>query len=179
MKTMAAFLLVMIGFLWSVATPAAQRFPWTFGMTPEQVKAQTDYGPYRSFSNGDLETYNGVLDGQKQNFQFFFKQGKLVRIGVDLYEGHELTNASEEWLKLYWWLRNRFGQIETPNADLPAGDGHRFRDVAQARVRAGDEPQMAPTKQPSDTFIYASLRCYEAEGQTYYNVFLFFDPPRA
>jgi hypothetical protein len=145
-------------------------------MSPEQVKAQTKYGPYRSFSNGDLETYNGVLDGQKQNFQFFFRQGKLARIGVDLYEGHKLTDASAEWLKLYRWLRDQFGQIETPNADPPVGDGHLFRDAAQERVQSGGEPQMAPVKQPPDTFIYAGLKRYEAEG-TYYNVFLFFDPP--
>ncbi|HWG10091.1 MAG TPA: hypothetical protein VN693_01130 [Rhodanobacteraceae bacterium] len=171
-------LLIFWGFL-ATPTSAAQPIPWVFGMTPEQVKAQAEYGPYRSFSNGDLETYNGVWDGQKQNFQFFFKQGKLVRIGIDLYEGHDLSVASEEWLKLYEGLRSKFGQIETPDAEPPIGDGRVFMDAAQKRVELGDEPQMAPVRQPTDTFIYAGLKRYEAEGQTYFNVFLFLDPPRA
>jgi hypothetical protein len=56
-------------------------------MSPQEVTSQVDAGPYKSFTNGDLETYNGLFDGHKENVQFFFKEGRLVRIGVYLYEG--------------------------------------------------------------------------------------------
>ena len=57
-------------------TPAAETdglAPWHFHMTPQEVMAFADYGPYRSFSNGDLETFTGLFDGKKENVQFFFK----------------------------------------------------------------------------------------------------------
>lgn len=148
-------------------------------MTKQEVQAVTKYGPYRSFTNGDLETYNGVLDGSKQDFQFFFKNGKLVRIAVDLYEGQNLATAAAEWLTLYKWMNAQFGPIESPGSDPPTGSGAVFQGVEQVIVKAGGEPQMAPMNQPNDAFVYASLGHYEVQGKAYYIVFLHFDPPHA
>jgi hypothetical protein len=39
--------------------------PWQFGMTKEQVASFEQFGPYKSFKNGDLETYNGIYRGRK------------------------------------------------------------------------------------------------------------------
>ena len=52
--------------------------PWTFGMTAAQIRAVTDHGPYDAFTNGDLETYNATLCGQKQNVQFYLKKWRAV-----------------------------------------------------------------------------------------------------
>lgn len=44
--------------------------PWSFGMSADQIQAVTASGPYRPFSNGDLETYNGDFGGKQENVQF-------------------------------------------------------------------------------------------------------------
>lgn len=175
----SVFLLLPFALLVSNVRAATPKLPWSFGMTKQEVQAVTEYGPYRSFSNGDLETYNGMLDGRKQDFQFFFNNGRLARIGVDLYEGTDLAAAATEWLDLYTWMSAQFGKTDTPGSDPPTGDGIVFKGVAQTIVRAGGKPQMAPMEQSADMFVFASLGHYEVQGETYYIVFLFFDPPHA
>lgn len=56
-------------------------------MSHAQVAAVEGFGPHRSFRNGDLETYNTIFDGRFENFQFFFRDDKLRRIGVYTFEG--------------------------------------------------------------------------------------------
>jgi hypothetical protein len=61
-----AFLLVALP---ARSYAACDGIPWKFGMTPAEVQAIADCGPYRAFSNGDLETYEAVFDGKKRNIE--------------------------------------------------------------------------------------------------------------
>lgn len=167
------------GFVISAAVNAAQRFPWTFGMSPQDVEAISQYGPYRAFRNGDLETYNYDLGGSKQNFQFYFRDGKLVRISVALYEGRDLSAAVAEWLQLFRFMSENYGEVETPGNTPPiGGNGNGFALRASASLVADAKMQMAPVRQPDDSFVFASLTPREVNGERYYFVSLYFDPPR-
>jgi len=66
----------------------------------------------KSFSNGDLETFSGVFDGKEENFQFFFAEKQLRRIGVYLHEGQDPIAGAEVWLALYGTMTKYFGPLE-------------------------------------------------------------------
>jgi hypothetical protein len=162
------------------AAPASGRFPWSFGMTHAQVAAVEGYGPYRSFSNGDLETYNGVFDGRFQNFQFFFRDDKLTRIGVYTFEGPDLAAAVHAWGDLYAGMQRSFGAIETPGNVAPTKNDAQSLEAFEARARAtldkGGKPQMAPVNRPADVSAFASLNTYDSPAGRIYFVTLYFDP---
>jgi hypothetical protein len=155
--------------------------PWHFQMTPQQVTSFTAYGPYDSFSNGDLETYAGSFYGHKENVQFFFKDGKLARIGVYLYEGQDVKAAATMWSNAYSLLKAKFGEMELPGIQIePAGGGIQPEAVGAAAgtvVMTGGAARMAPLKQPLDKFVFASFRSAEVQGRTFYYVTVFYDPP--
>jgi hypothetical protein len=148
-------------------------------MAPDEVRAVSECGPYKAFKNGDLETYAGVFGGKKQNFQFFFRDGKLARIGVYLYEGQDPEAGAREWLTLYVELQNLFGDVETPANTAPATEAtsDAFVETALKLVREPGKTQMAPVSQPKDARVFSSFMRTEAEGVKYYNVVLYFDAP--
>src|SRR6266571_4045340 len=82
-------LVLLIGFALLVPklAPSAGLPPWQFGMSREQVVSFKQFGPYKSFPNGDLETYNRQFHGKNENIQFFFVKNKLHHIGIYLGEG--------------------------------------------------------------------------------------------
>lgn len=155
--------------------------PWHFQMTPQQVTSFTDYGPYKSFSNGDLETYAGLFYGHKENVQFFFKDGKLARIGIYLYEGQDLRAAAAKWGSVYAALKESFGEMELPGIHLEQAGGETspqaIAAAAGAVVMAGGKAQMAPLKQPLDKFVFASFKSADVQGHTFYYVMVYYDPP--
>ena len=157
---------------------AGDDLPWKFNMTPEEVASFTQLGPYRTFSNGDLETYNAMLDGKKQNFQFFFSDHKLRRIGVYLYEGQDEQAAAEAWLDSYRTIIRHFGNVETPQNTPPTDmDGSAFRAKAIESVDSVGKIQMAPIKQPANAFVFSSFFRSDVQGQRLYDVVLYFDRP--
>lgn len=157
------------------------RFPWTFGMSKAQVSAIAGYGPYRHFKSGDLETYNAVFDGHFRNFQFFFRDGKLWRIGVYTFEGTDLSAATQAWGDLYESMQRTFGGIETPVNKAPIkGDADSmkaFRASARTLVEQSGRAQLAPLQQPTDVYSFASFSQSDMQGTTIYYVTLFFDAP--
>jgi hypothetical protein len=157
------------------------RFPWTFGMSQAQVSAVDGHGPYRSFSNGDLETYNAVFDGHFQNFQFFFHDNQLRRISVYTFEGTDLAAATQAWGSLYESMQRNFGDVETPANKAPSkGDADSmkaFEGSARTLVEQGGKAQMAPMHQPADVFSFASFSGREVQGTMFYYITLHFDPP--
>lgn len=159
------------------------RFPWAFGMTHKQVLTVDAYGPYRSFKNGDLETYNAVFDGHFQNFQFYFKNDRLHRISIVIYEGPDLIAAGNAWGKLYDAMKRNLGRIETPENAPPVtanpASMKTFIAKAQALVKSGGKAQMAPMKQPTDAFSFASFGSYEVQGTKMYHATIYFDRPTA
>ncbi|KAF1707938.1 hypothetical protein CSC70_13350 [Pseudoxanthomonas kalamensis DSM 18571] len=150
---------------------------WQFGMSPEEVAAIADCGPYKSFNNGDLETYNGVFNGKKENFQFFFHDEKLRRIGVYLYEGQDPAAGAKIWLELYASLAKLFGDIETPENVAPTSKetSDAFMETALKTVQNLGKTQMAPAAQPKDAFAFSSFMRNEVEGESYYYIVLYFD----
>jgi len=178
------FALVVAGLLASSCLRAQDAFAWKFGMTPAEVASVTEYAPYKTFSNGDLETYEATFAGKKQNFQFFFDDNqprKLRRIGIYLYEGQDIAAAAGEWSKLHGTLAGLFGEVGTPrNAlDATASDAGEsgFRNTAIRDVQSSGKTQMAPIKQRDDAFVFANFRSVDVQGETYYLVILYIDPP--
>lgn len=149
--------------------------PWSFGMSPEQIQAVTAFGPYRSFSNGDIETYNGDFGGKKENVQFFLKDGQLWRIGVYTYEGTDLAAATQAWSHTYSTLQKEYGALETP--DYQGATPQALAEAARAIVAKGGKAQMAPLAQPKDAFVFSSFSTYAHEGTTYYTVTVNYDRP--
>ena len=56
------------------ATAASGLGPWKFGMSRDEVKAISQFGPYKSFSNGDLEIHAYEFDRQQRNEAKFFNE---------------------------------------------------------------------------------------------------------
>lgn len=145
--------------------------PWSFGMSKQQVSAFAEQGPYKSFKNGDLETYNGVFDGQKENVQFFFGPDGLRRIGVYLYEGSDQQAAARAWRRAHASMTSLFGPIQLsgvaprPDADTP------FDDLVLAVVlstEANGKTQMVPATQPADARVFSSfMRIARPDGPRY------------
>ena len=93
MTTTLVRVLSILTLLSPLAAPAAGLPPWKFGMTKAEVASFKEFGPYKDFSNGDLETFNGRFHGRKENVQFFFDGGRLRRVGVYLGEGTDSKKA--------------------------------------------------------------------------------------
>ncbi len=88
MRTLVTVSLVLLALL-PLEASAAGLPPWRFGMSKAEAVSFKQFGPYRQFSNGDLETFNGNFEGHKENVQFFFQNDRLIRIGVYLWEGKD------------------------------------------------------------------------------------------
>ena len=147
-------------------------------MSPDEVVAVTECGPYKFFKNGDVETYKGLLDGKEQNFQFFFTDRKLRRIGIYLYEGQNLDAGANAWLDLHGVLSKLFGSIETPGNIRPGSEESQrssFKATAAEVVRGVGKAQMAPLDQPADAAVFSSFQRRQMDDGTYYYVTLYFD----
>ena len=169
-------LLAFIALLVIAPTALASGFgSWTFGMTAAEIRAVTDHGPYNTFTNGDLETYNANFCGQKENVQFYLKGGHLWRIAVVTYEGKSLNHAVEGWEKTYNCLQKLHGTLETPG--LKGTDIKALASQAKALVSKGTKVQMAPASQVKGRFVFSSFASYTAKGSTYYRVWVNYDAP--
>lgn len=194
-STIRSLAKVVLIFLWAVtaAGPAVANAsetgpiptplgPWTFQMTPEQVMAAKDHGPYKSFSNGDLETYAGDFDGEKENIQFFFQGGRLVRMMVSRYEGPDVHEAARVFGETYAVLKSMYGAIETPDitSDRPGEDltPELVAIASGPQAELSGKTQLAPVKQPSYAFVFSSLAKQDVQGKVYYYVRVIYDPPK-
>ncbi|WP_279361852.1 hypothetical protein [Xanthomonas sacchari] len=147
--------------------------PWRFGMSAEEIRAVESNGPYREFSNGDLETYNGDFGGKPQNAQFYLKEGRLWRVAVRAYEGTDLSKATRVWEQTYTTLKKLHGPLETP--DLSGETLEALSASAETLVAHGGKAQMAPISQPVGTFVFSSFNSFTHEGVTYYMVTVNYD----
>ncbi len=159
-----------------VAAFSAGLAPWEFGMSKAQVSSFKDYGPYRTFSNGDLETYAGLYDGKKENVQFFFKDDKLGRIGLYLYEGTDTEAARQVWKQAYQSLARKYGRIETPGIASASNDVEALSLAAAAALKTAEKLQMAPARQPAGMSVFSSYFTKEVQGTRYYWVTVILDP---
>lgn len=157
---------------------AAGLAPWQFGMTKEQVASFEQFGPYKSFKNGDLETYNAEFDKQKRNVQFFFNVSGLNRIEINLYEARDRDQATAAFRGACEYLRREYGEIKAFYFDLPPNcDCAKAAEAATAQIAVSGKAQLAPVKQPDDLHLFSSYRSNNVMGFTFYSVVLYLDPP--
>lgn len=172
MKSFVLSGLLLVATLAANGAGAVDELPWKAGMSQEQVRAVSEFGPYRAFSNGDLETYKGRWDGRDENFQFYFKDGKLVRASIYFYEGAAPAEAAARWLTLRRSMAQHFGPLEA--ADVAATSDDAFQADAQAAVAQGTRRLMAPAGSHGRP-VFAMLTREEIEGRATYFAILHFD----
>ena len=158
---------------------AAGLSPWQFGMTKEQVASFKQFDPYKSFSNGDLETYNGVYRSHKGNVQFFFQNDRLRRIGVYLYEGKDKEKAIQAFSNLYQRLEKDYGKIDMPlNMEIKAKQINADVLAIGAAVNAFaiGKTEMRPRNQHGDIRIFGAIISDHLKGGDTFFVAVFLDP---
>jgi hypothetical protein len=173
-------ILILITAAISLSTAAGAGLPpWKFGMTPAQVASFKDLGPYKTFSNGDLETFNGRLHGQKHNVQFYFQGGRLRRIAVSLGEGTDRKKAVAACEQLYQLLQRDYGRVTIPEEKSSGGAKaappavHAIGATANADVTGSTH--LIPEKQPPDMRVVGMVRSGIVGGQKWFYVTLNFD----
>lgn len=149
--------------------------PWAFGMSAEEIRAVESHGPYREFSNGDLETYNADFGGRSQNAQFYLKSGHLWRVAVRTFEGTDLSKATRVWAETYATLKELYGPMETPG--LSGETLEALANAAKAIAADGGKAQMAPLSQPEGELVFSSFNSFTHAGVTYYMVTVNYDQP--
>jgi hypothetical protein len=173
-----------------VGAMAAGLPPWQFGMTKEQVTSFKQFGPYKSFRNGDLETYNGIYRGHKENVQFFFVNNRLVRIGVYLWEGRDPRQGISAWRRVYDIFQKDYGKVREP--DLIAGptSGRNNPDITaiagSMNTFVTGDTRLEPARQPRDVRVHARFFGMLIKGKEIpqntssfgnsFGIAIFFDP---
>ena len=171
---------LIIGLLLPISARAAGLPPWEFGMSSSQVASFKKYGPYKTFANGDLETYSRPFHGHKVNVQFFFSGGHLQRIAVFLYEGTDPKGGIPAWRAAYEALQKDYGRIISPNIRVsPSSESLNpeiHAVVAAANADATGESRMMPAKQPPGMHVFARLFTGNVEGKKWYYMNIVYDP---
>ncbi len=170
--------LTILTLLPPLAASATGLPPWRFGMTKGEVASYKEFGPYKNFSNGDLETFNGRFHGHKENIQFFFDGGRLRRIGVYLGEGTDSKKAIATFQRAYELLQQDYGKIEVPEMKV-TGEGTPPPTViavgALANAGVTGKTQIAPVHQPKDMFVFASVYRYYVRGAKWFSIAIMSD----
>ena len=159
-------------------------------MSPAEVVSRSEHGPYKTFKNGDVETYNYKVNGQPTNIQFYFgpnglKGDGLNRISIGFYEGDDVKEAAKAWRLAYEFLRDKFGPVELPDIHVRADGAAVDASVANspevlsiaaaANADVTGKTQMAPTKQPNDKFVFSSFTARVFQGKKVYGVVVYYD----
>lgn len=151
--------------------------PWRFGMTPQQVSSFPQHAPYYMFTNGDLETFSGIFDGRQQNIQFFFDDGRLEKIGVNLYEGADAESSRLAWVDAYHALHRQYGVLDlTLDCASPTYEPEVLSHAAKRDVLAGGMQQMTPAQHMPGMSVYATYAGAQIKGHRYFYVFILFEP---
>ena len=153
--------------------------PWQFGMSKEQVANFKQSGPYKTFQNGDLETYSGIYHGHKENVQFFFRNDRLVRIGVYLGETTDRHKAVAAFRRMYGILEKDYGKIEVPEVhDAPGSKANPDVTSIAAAMNADlfGKSRAIPARQPKDVQVQGQIFAGNAQGKRWFYVAIFFDP---
>jgi hypothetical protein len=179
MSTILIRVLSIITLLSPLAASAAGIPPWKFGMSKAEVASFKEFGPYKTFSNGDLETFNGRFHGQKENIQFFFQGGSLRRIGVYLGEGTDPKKAVATFQRAYELLQQDYGKIEVPEMKVSGAGTPPPTVIAVGALANADvtgKTQMAPVRQPKNIFVFASVYRYYVRGAKWFSIAIMFNP---
>src|ERR1700736_2034414 len=123
MKNPHLILAIVITFLVPKLAYPAGLPPWQFGMTKEQVASFKQFGPYKSFPSGDLETYNREYHDQKENVQFYFVNNKLVKIAINLGEQLDQRKALPVVKRASAILEKDYGKLQSSEITVPPTGG--------------------------------------------------------
>ena len=174
--------ILICGVLWFAAVcvvAGAGLPPWQFGMTPAQVASFKEFAPYKTFSNGDLETFDGRFHGRKQNIQFFFERGRLRRIGVYLGEGTDRKKAVATCQQLYELLQRDYGPLTIPEDKTPRGAKPAPPGVQAIAATMNSDlfgsTHIVPVKQPKDMRVFGTVRSANVNGKKWFYVAVNFD----
>jgi hypothetical protein len=109
--------------------------PWKFGMTPAEVEAVSQFGPYAKVpSTGGLETPNGEFGGQKTHISFVFRPAGLYHIQLWLYQGESFEEAVAALHRAYVHLGTAFGPLNDIDGRLAES-----MDAKQLAAKIGPE----------------------------------------
>ena len=151
--------------------------PWRFGMSQEDVLAESDYGPYRPVeATGGLETFNGQWDGDEANISFVFQDEGLDRIQIWAYEGESRDEALKAWWRVASFLQKTHGAIEFPQFPTFSAEAKQkaFLDYFDGALAEGnyDKLQLGLVQMPADAIVFSSLIVHPS--RQYYYVFLYY-----
>lgn len=162
-----------------VLANAAGLPPWQFGRPKPQVANFKESGPYKNFSNGDLETYNGRFHGRKTNVRFFFQRDRLRRLGVYSYEGTYPKGGIPARRNAYEALQKDYGEVSMPDIHVTTESQPVSADVLAIAVAANahitSRTQMGPAKQPENMHVFARFWTGMVQGKKWYYVAVFYD----
>ena len=190
-----ALLAGLVAVAWSASCFAAEFSfgPWRLGMSRDQVRSFTEYGPYERVGvTGGLEIHDADIDGKKGTVSFVFDEHGLSYIQVWYYEGSGYELAKKAVLEVFDLFTQRFGGVEVPGvkvsgrADLSRQD----MDALLTRVlgtakelgqKTGKEQKAAmllffdlkPKRQPDGSRLHSQWG-YHSQFDTFY-VFLYQD----
>lgn len=149
-------------------------------MSKQQVTSFTKFGPYRTFKNGDIETFKGMFRGHKQNIQFFFANNRLTRIGVYLGESTDRDRAIATFRQAYDLLQMDYGKVVIPEVHVAANSGPVSADVlaigAAANAYVTGSTHILPVNQPKDIRVSGVIMSYVSGGAKWFAIAIFFDP---
>ena len=169
-----------VGALVPMIASAAGLSPWEFGMSKSEVASFKKYEPYKTFSNGDLETYSRTFHSHKANVQFFFNEGRLRRIAVFLYEGTDPKGGIPAWRAAHRALQKDYGRIISPNIRVSPSsepiDPEILAVAAAANADATGESRMMPAKQPRGMHVSARLFTGNVQDKKWYYMNIVYDP---
>ena len=180
MNTLRTSLVVSIALLIPNLIFATGLPPWQFGMTKEQVASFKQLGPYKGFSNGDLETYNREFHGKKENVQFFFVNNKLAKIGVYMGEQLDQHKALPIVKRTSAILEKDYGKLESPEITVPPTGGRLDADVfamiAITNATMQGKTHFRRVRQPKDMQVWATIMSVPNIGKNNLAVTIFFEP---
>lgn len=168
--------------------------PWQLGMTRDQVKAETEFGPYVPVTvTGGLETVKSPLKRGKTHVSFVFHDDQLDYIQVWYYIGPSARKAKKALLELSDEFIALSGGVSAPFANEGDSLTHEqwkevlertigtAPDVAKHLAKEGQPVpttflfDMVPAKQPDNGKLTVQFG-YLTPADTYF-VFLFQDHP--
>jgi hypothetical protein len=156
--------------------------PWRLGMSKEEVKAVSEFGPYSEVpSTGGVETTNGLFAERKANISFVFGERGLRIIQIWAYEGREVDEAVNAFFRVYRHLESTRGRVEIPGLQIPAhADGGTFsaavcKVLASVPTGRAAKLQIGPVEKTAGAMTFSSLMSQPQLG--YYYVFLYYRFP--
>lgn len=174
MRTLAAVTLLGLTTSVALAAPRGGLGPYKIGMKPAEVEAVKDCTPYKPVaSTGGLECPAFSVAGKKRNISFVFDPGAgLKKIQVWFYEGKDAAAAETAVAELIEYAKKQHGALESNS--LPAGTAISAKALIAAAGKTG-KAQLKPTKDPGDSFVFASVAKHPDHG---WYVFYYVQPPR-